>query len=129
MGNVNYDAMRIRLEFLYRILCECNDADGFIDGHNASHFIATVSTQLICKHRVDGTFQISPAERNLWHGFGLLVAEGLNDITQKIIRETEGLPITLTFGKREITLQVGLDELMDRIKGLFASVEREVSNG
>jgi hypothetical protein len=71
---------------------------------------------------------VSPKEQNLWREFGELVADGLNDITQKIIRETEGLPLTLTIGKREINLQEGLDELMERIEGFFSVKESEVNH-
>lgn len=119
--------MRIRLEYLYRMLCECNDPDGFIEGQTASNYIATAGLVLICKHRHNDHFQTSDSEAELAREFSEIVSEKFNTITMRIREDCDGLPITLTFSKHEINLQVGLDEMIEELKGFFK--ESEVANG
>jgi ADP-dependent phosphofructokinase/glucokinase len=134
--NINFDAMRIRIEFLYRLTCMLfatplanQQSEGRLSARSIDELASAVATQgchLIFKHRRDDGFTFGPSEIHS-KAICQLIVSAFNDISLKIHEECEGLPITLTLGKTELCIIDGIDELMEQIKSLLT--ETEVSNG
>lgn len=133
MGNqINFGTMKIRLEFLFRLLLTqnvtlYNKGLSEVDVQDFLSNMITEGSTIAFVYRRDHGFTHSEAELINNHGFGNVIADGFNSIARKIDRECAGLPITLTLGKKELIIKDGMSDLMKTIRELFKG--KEVANG
>jgi hypothetical protein len=127
---INYDAIRIKLEFTYRVLTQL--AVGFqIRKPNYSDeimmdLIAMVGTRCAAEihtHRYPDMMQVSNSEVMYTKVIAKLIIDELNKLQFKIHAELCGLPITLTIAMEEGLVREGCDKIVDLLKAQYAAHE------
>ena len=129
---INFDAMRIKIEFLFRTLIAFNnDMQSTAQLNNeeitalASAFVLS-GIKVVHFYRREDQFDLS----NLDHIQGFLaehIGDKFTEMSHKIYHACNGLPITLTFGKSQLIIEEGMDDIMDFLKGFYED-QKEVSN-
>lgn len=130
---INWEAMRIRIEFLYRIMNWNNVIGQRAMGLKAfeleriNSLVATAGLQIAYTHRIDDRWTDSEKERNDATSISRVIAHEYMLISDNIMIECNGLPITLVYAKQECILQEGIDRIMRMVRELIEG--EEVSNG
>lgn len=130
---INWEAMRIRIEFLYRIMNWNNVIGQRAMGLKAfeleriNSLVATAVLQIAYTHRVDGQWTDSEQERNNATAISQVIAHEYMLISDNIMIECAGLPITILYIKQEGILQEGIDRIMKTVKELIEG--KEVAHG
>lgn len=133
MGNqLNLGAMKIRLTFLLRLTLRANDR--MINEGRSQRLIETQLSEiisdgihLIYKHRFDHGFSETENEIRNGIGIGNVILDEFIKISDEIVAECKGKPLSLTIVKRELIILAGIERLMKTLKELFKG--KEVING
>jgi hypothetical protein len=133
-GKIDYDAMRIKLDFLFRIIDTMNSE---AQSEGVSHEIVTellgnvlmAGTAVIHKYRTESGFTLNPQEAEACLAIGDYMLNRFVDLHSKIFEAVSGMPITLLIGKKELMIREGIDEMINWLKTFYAAGERELSNG
>jgi len=129
MGNLlNLGAMKIRLTFLLRLTLRANDR--MINEGRSQRLIETQLSEiisdgihLIYKHRYDNAFSETENEIRNGIGIGNVILDEFIKISDEIVAECKGKPLSLTIVKRELIILAGIDRLMKTLKELFKGKE------
>lgn len=133
MAKVNYDLMRVRLEFLYRTMNRGNMIMQQFLGASPNEIeqtqsvVASAGLQVLYMYRIEGEFIDSPAEKRSAEAIARFIADEFMRLSESINRECSGLPISLLITRYEIMVQGGIDKILEQVKGLIEG--KEVSNG
>lgn len=130
---INWDAMRIRLEFLYRVLNWTNLIGQKVmrmrdeELQRVISLMATGGLQVAYCHRIDGQWVDSEKERNDATTISHVIANEFELISDNIRIECAGLPITLVYIRQEAMIQEGIDRIMSTLRELIEG--KEVARG
>lgn len=130
---INWEAMRIRLEFLYRVMNWCNligqrqmrMSQEQLDVINS--LVASAGLQIAYCHRIDGQWVDTEQERRDATTISHVIANEYMLISDNIMIECAGLPITLLYAKQECLIQEGIDRIMATVREIIE--RKEVANG
>ncbi len=118
---INYEAMKIKIELTFRLLQTISNEMqheqlpvGLIESELSK--IGSLSIGLIYHHKLDDMIEMNSNQSANAHAFGVLVFDAFMNLQKKIANECNGLPITLSIGKKELIIRKGMDDLMDLIK-------------
>jgi hypothetical protein len=118
---INFDAMRVKIEFLFRLVDALSvhyNREG-IDEHLRNvqlSDIATFGGQIINRYRrTDNASIINQEEFEIDREVIKMIFEELETCINGINDAVEGLPITLSFGKREIMILESSDRLIQTL--------------
>lgn len=131
---INFDTMRIRLDFLFRTIammhyaCEAEKMPQR-DMEHINSMLATCALHLVYKHRLDERFQDSEAERVNARAFSQLCVDHFMTASKKIHDATVGIPITIRINREEMLTRHVIDDLIDILKGMLTPEVKEVSHG
>jgi hypothetical protein len=130
---INYDTMRIRMEFLYRTI----NMGGVImnrsmklsdnEQETVTSVLASAGLQVIYLHRIDGLLIENESEKRSAFAIAQVIADEFMRLSQKIHHACCGLPISITLARYEMMVQEGIDKILEIVKGLIEG--KEAVNG
>jgi hypothetical protein len=126
MDKINYESMRSRIEFLFRLIGKQYSRTDSFPPDAVKRLVSMITTDginLIFLHRYDDKISFEASERKTQVEFAEIVIRYMNSI-RKAMQTLPPAPTEITIGNIEILIRDGINDMLNELKAFFERMEK-----